>query len=42
MGSIDQWKNHRLVIQMSWIRIQAVLVFSCVYQELNKRLIKTQ
>ena len=32
-----QWENQKLVSQMSRDRLQALLVFYCVYQELNKR-----
>ena len=35
-----QWDNQKLVSQNSWVRLQAVLIFSIVYQELNKELNK--
>ena len=32
-----KWNSQKLVSERSLVRLQAVLVFSCVYQELNKR-----
>ena len=32
-----RWDNQKLVSQRSRVRLEEILVFSCVYQELNKQ-----
>ena len=41
-GVLSQWENRKLVSRGPGCDSRLFLFFSCVYQELNKRYIKTQ